>query len=176
MDQSAHEDRDQRSISDYIELWKHYAAFGGEDKNRMVTIASFLLGVSAAVLGVIVSLPMENNEWITFQQPRQAVMISALGIIISGIAAYIVLLYAGYSNQNWRKADAIASDRGWSDLMPPPSQDTDGLPPLVRVSEKLARPCDPKSNIAPVFSIFSALSILFLLVHLIVLFRSISLI
>jgi hypothetical protein len=64
----------------------------------MVAIASFLLGVSAAVRGIIVSLPMENNEWITFQQPRQAVMISALGIIISGIAAYIVLLYAGYSH------------------------------------------------------------------------------
>ncbi len=33
-----------------LELWKHHASFGGEDKNRMVTIASRLLGGSAAIL------------------------------------------------------------------------------------------------------------------------------
>ncbi|MHA7291354.1 hypothetical protein ACX80V_17160 [Arthrobacter sp. MDT3-24] len=171
----AHEDGDQRSASDYLELWKHYAAFGGEDKNRMVTIASYILGVSAAVLGVIVSL-LKDDEWITFKQPQQAVMFSALGIIISGIAAYTVLLYAGYSNQNWQKADDIARDRGWSDLLPQPSQDTVGLRPLVRIGNRLAEPCEPRSNIAPVFRVFAALSILFFLMHLIIIIRSISLI
>lgn len=175
MNQSAHQDPGQRSTSDYLELWKHHAASGGEDKNRMVTIASFLLGVAAGVLGIIVALPMEDIEWIAFQQPRQAVMYSALGIIISGIAAYTVLLYAGYSNRNWQKADEIAEPRGWSDLLPRRSQDTRRLPLLVRTSNKLAKDCDPRSNIAPVFTVFAALSILFLLMHLVVLIRSISL-
>lgn len=171
-ERSKYEEQNQRSTSDYVELWKHHAAFGGEDKNRMVTIASFLLGVSAAILGVIVSLPMEDGQWISFQQPRQAVMFSLLGIIISGIAAYIALLYAGYSNQNWKKADDIAERYGWKDLSVPLSQAADKLRPLARISEKLARPCDPKREIAPVFAVFAALSTVFFLIHLIILIRS----
>lgn len=173
MNLSEHANGDQRSTSNYIELWKHYAAFGGEDKNRMVTIASYLLGVSAAALGIIVS-QLEDREWITFEQPQQAVMFSTLGIIISGIAAYTVLLYAGYSNQNWQKADDIARDHGWSDLLPQLSPDTVGLRSLVRISNRFAEPCEPKSNIAPVFKVFTSLSILFFLMHLIVIIRALS--
>lgn len=159
-------EHDQRSTSNYLELWKHYAAFGGEDKNRMVTVASYLLGVSAGALGIIVS--QLKGEWITFEQPQQAVMFSTLGIIISGIAADTVLLYAGYSNQNWQKADDIARDHGWNDLLPELSPETVGLRSLVRISNSFAEPCEPKSNIAPVFKVFAAVSILFLLMHLIV--------
>ena len=35
-----------------LELWKHHASFGGEDKNRMVTVSTWLLGGSAAVFGI----------------------------------------------------------------------------------------------------------------------------
>lgn len=173
MNHSGHDNGDQRSTSNYLELWKHYAAFGGEDKNRMVTIASYLLGVSAAALGIIVS-QLKDDAWITFKPPQQAVLFSTLGIIISGIAAYTVLLYAGYSNQNWQKADDIARHHGWSDLVSPPSPDTAGLPPLARISNRFAKPCDPKIDIAPVFRVFAAVSILFVLMHLFVIVRSLS--
>jgi hypothetical protein len=102
MESSAHKD------VDYLELRKHHAAFGGEDKNRMVTIASFILGFSAAVLGVVALLPVEEGSWLAFKGPRRAIVFSVLGI-----AAYTVLLYAGYSNQNWRKADRIAKGHFW---------------------------------------------------------------
>jgi hypothetical protein len=81
MESSAHKD------VDYLELRKHHAAFGGEDKNRMVTIASFILGFSAAVLGVVALLPVEEGSWLAFKGPRRAIVFSVLGI-----AAYTVLL------------------------------------------------------------------------------------
>jgi hypothetical protein len=36
-----------------LELWKYYAGTGGEDKSRMVTVASWLLGFSAALLAYV---------------------------------------------------------------------------------------------------------------------------
>ena len=36
-----------------LELWKHHASFGGEDKNRMVIVSTWLLGGSAAILWYI---------------------------------------------------------------------------------------------------------------------------
>ncbi|HWB41310.1 MAG TPA: hypothetical protein VG500_08635 [Gemmatimonadales bacterium] len=44
------EETSARTEEQDLELWKHFAGFGGEDKNRMVTIASWLLGFSAALL------------------------------------------------------------------------------------------------------------------------------
>jgi hypothetical protein len=34
-----------------LELWKHFATFGGADKNTMVTAASWILGFSATIVG-----------------------------------------------------------------------------------------------------------------------------
>jgi hypothetical protein len=35
-----------RTADQDLELWRHFAGFGGEDKNRMVTVTSWLLGFS----------------------------------------------------------------------------------------------------------------------------------
>lgn len=167
MDSSAH--KNEPIASDYLELWKHHAAFGGEDKNRMVAVTTFVLGFSAAVLGIVASMPVEEGSWVAFQEPRRAIVFSALGTIVSGIAAYTVLLYAGYSNQNWRKADLIAAKQPWGYLTK-----NAGLSPragnhsLATLSEKLAKPCEPDSELAPVFVTFLVLSLIIMLVHVVV--------
>jgi hypothetical protein len=45
-------------------------------------------------------------------------IISMLGISVSISSGYITILYGGYSNRNWQKADDIAENRGWKDLLP----------------------------------------------------------
>ena len=45
-----------------LELWKHYAGFGGEDKNRMVTLASWLLAGSAGTAWYIVTTLAEQKS------------------------------------------------------------------------------------------------------------------
>ena len=74
-----------RSPDQDIELWKHHASFGGEDKNRMVTIASFLLGFSAAIVGYIVERLVAPNAF-KLGQPLKALAAAALGILASGFA------------------------------------------------------------------------------------------
>ncbi len=159
-----------------IELWKHHASFGGEDKNRMVTIASFLLGFSVAILGVTIALPMNEGAWIEFAYPGRAILISFLGINVSAIAAYVVILYAGYSNQNWRTAGAIAEGKTWQGMTNPPEWTPDtsqkrlmalrGKWGLIALSEKWARPCNPQKEFAPVFIVFFVLSCLFISLHI----------
>lgn len=175
MESSAH--RDEPAASDYLELWKHHAAFGGEDKNRMVAVVSFILGFSAAVLGVVASLPVEEGSWIAFEKPGRAIVFSALGTVVSGIAAYTVLLYAGYSNQNWRKADSIAKNQPWECLTK-----NRKLSPracnhsLAALSEKLAKPCEPDRELAPVFITFLVLSLVIMLVHVVIIITAVFII
>ena len=112
---------DDQDLQQDLEFWKHYAGFGGEDKNRMVTIASWLLGLSAAMLGYIVSETI-SPESFSVTEPVKALLLSVVGLGVSIVAAYIAVLYGGYSNRNWEMADRIASRQKWSDLLPPPSK------------------------------------------------------
>jgi hypothetical protein len=147
-----------------LELWKHYAAFGGEDKNRMVAIASWLLGFSAAILSYIVSTLLGTHDVVPIR-PLQAAMASAIGVGASGIAAYVAVLYGGYSNQNWQRADEIAAARGWNDLLPGHPFKLPSTRRANYVALRWARPCDPTKEQAPVFLVFLALSGFLFLVH-----------
>jgi hypothetical protein len=186
--------RYRRSSAQDLELWKHHASFGGEDKNRMVTITTWLLGFSAAIFWYAVTkLPLSNSG-----DALRIILISILGISISVFAAYISLLFSGYANQNWEKADEIASERHWCDLLP------DHFPTLVqrqssakekeyrwkwigkitnwiekrvkwlaeeanKIGRRFAKPCYT-SELAPVFLAFLSLCALSFLVHFVILF------
>src|SRR5215213_6986884 len=107
----------RRDPSQDLELWKHHSNIGGEDKNRMVTICCWLLGFSAAILWYVAVKLIAPHEAGPNASVR-ALVVSILGIIVSICSAYIALLYGGYSNRNWQKADDIAECRGWRDLLP----------------------------------------------------------
>jgi hypothetical protein len=106
-DSNASQPSATRSEALEMELWKHHAAFGGEDKNRMVGIATWLLTFSAGILWYVISQVIGAAK-MTDSLADRATMASCLGLVVSFLAGYIALLYGGYANQNWRKADEIA--------------------------------------------------------------------
>jgi hypothetical protein len=147
-----------------LETWKHFAAFGGEDKNRMVTVASWLLGLSSAVLWHTLVELMSGNA-MALNEPQRAAMVSALGGGLSFIAGFVVLLYGGYSNHNWQLADEIAKARGWGDLLPSHhlTGPTKGI--VNRTALFLARPCEPLRQQAPIFWLFLIVSVMMFAFH-----------
>jgi hypothetical protein len=155
-----------------LELWKHHANFGGEDKNRMVTIASWLLVGSAGMLAYSwENLSFENiNIWEikniaeSIRDPVKALGFAILGLGVSILAAYISLLYGGYANRNWEKADRIAKNRGWKDLLP--SHETSSGYSLNAIAKRRARDCDPEKTLPPVFKVYFGIAVCLCVLHL----------
>jgi uncharacterized membrane protein YeaQ/YmgE (transglycosylase-associated protein family) len=172
-----------------LELWKHHASTGGDDKSRMVTLASWLLGFAAAILAYLTtqfffSEIVRPDEWL------QSVVVATVGAVISLAGAYIAVLYGGYANRNWRAADVIAWRHGWLDLLPEvdrasgesnkPSRVSRLLStgwwhlrrrhPLISLDDyawHLARPARP-DRLAPVFEAFCIFSLLAFSAHVLV--------
>ena len=168
-----------------LELWKYYAGTGGEDKSKMVTVASWLLGFSAALLAytatrfIIVSETVASPTW------WAPVVVCAIGVGTSFAAAYVALLYGGYANRNWREADVIAWRRGWIDLLPttnvPRASNATTCGKHLDAGEprrlaamwhwlnvrawRRARPQSPDRYLAPVFEVFFVFALLALLGH-----------
>jgi hypothetical protein len=161
----------RRSLEADLELWKHHASFGGEDKNRMVSIATWLLGGSAAVLWYILT-SLDFTAPFGLKEPLRILGAAILGIGVSVLAVYVSLLYGRYSNQNWYKADYIARNRGWYDLLPLrendiPEIELNGIAyRLNRLAIRWARPCKPEERLAPVFEVFFLGAMILFLLHL----------
>jgi hypothetical protein len=91
-----------------IELWKHFLSTGGTDKDRMITIVNLLLGFSATIFGYFVTAPAASS------------VLAVLGILISGLAIYIVVLYRAHAYWNWAKAECLVKyNPVLRDLVPP---------------------------------------------------------
>ncbi len=166
-----------------IELWKYFAGVGAQDKNTMVTVGALLLGFSAALMGILVDKDLLKFESLSIAEPGKTFSLAILGIVISCVAAYISLLYGGYSNWNWAKADAIARDRmkvnpNWAELLPPKSketveQGTTGTPScFAAIAARFGKPCDPIIELAPIFTLYTWLALGAVLLHGFVLFLS----
>ncbi len=178
-----------------LELWKHHASTGGDDKSKMVTVASWLLGFAAAILAYLVTQVVfaENigtNQW------WQAVVIGTVGAAISLAGGYVVVLYGGYANRNWRAADVIAWRHGWLDLLPEESRTSresnrshrlrsqlatvwrhlrsrDPRGSLNEIGHRLARP-PKRASLAPVFEVFCTFSLIAFSAHALVVLGSLG--
>jgi hypothetical protein len=162
-----------------LELWKHFAGMGGTDKNTMITTVSWLLAFSAAAIWYVVTdTQMMGPTFPNIQHPGRMMAVSLLGVLVSGFAGYLVILYAGYSNRNWAMADKIARRRNWRDLLPEgaPREMTPELgwrPERVATRAwNWARPCYPQTEVAPVFKIFLTLTIVSGIAHSVFFFWS----
>jgi hypothetical protein len=159
------EETSARTEEQDLELWKHFAGFGGEDKNRMVTIASWLLGFSAALLAFAAQRLVDPEACKATDHLRIVGAVTLLiGILASLLTGYVAVLYGGYANRNWDMADRIARQRGWSDLVPDKS-DLSGRGWHV-TAWRWARSCQPREELPPVFLLFLVLAGLALLAHL----------
>jgi hypothetical protein len=171
-----------------IELWKYFGNVGASDKNTMVTAGSWLLGGSAALIWYLVTVELElEAQPIKVVHPLRALILSIVGMAVSLLAGYVALLYAGYSNWNWAHADVIAREqvkrngsRSWQELIPKDAAKTmedwradlaepKGCPPRPTLfaawAIRLGRPCEPTTELAPVFSVYAWLAALAALSH-----------
>jgi hypothetical protein len=168
-----------------LELWKHHASFGGEDKSRMVSVASWLLGLSAVILWYVATQLISSDPF-KLHEPARAVMVSAIGVGVSLAAGYVALLYGGYANRNWKEADDIARRRGWDDLWLPENRSeisrtnangtgfassgrkhfASGRRKLNAWAWKCSTSTEPADYLAPVFEAFLLFALVALAAHL----------
>jgi hypothetical protein len=158
-----------------FEVWKHYASTGGADKDRMIQIATWLLALSAGITAFALKEAVKGNDLI---EPIVAGCLAIVGLIVSFASASVTLVYGGYANWNWAKADQIAKDYDWSRLDPKDSPiEALGILTkrvcLVTWALRQATPRPAHEKLAPVFWYFFWLSVASFLVHLFILAWSI---
>jgi hypothetical protein len=161
-----------------FEVWKYYGGVGGADKDYMIKMDSLLLGFSSAIAVAYAHAELKDY-W-------GAVVLMGAGIVISGLAAFIALLYGGYSAWNWAIADRIAESYGWTDQRPTYDPfEKNKAHWTAGISLWLARPSGTKllskkrgqrskHKIAPVFWFFFLVSSGSLLVHVGLLWHVVS--
>ena len=157
-----------------LEIWKHYANTGGADKDRMITIATWLLALSATAIGYAATNFVEFNPEFWVKDPEKAATLAVLGLFVSFTGTIVVLVFAGYANWNWDKADEFAEKYGLQELLPANRRAVDAKPKgfnriVLNIANLLATPRDPRTELAPVFWIFLALAAASFLVHLVLL-------
>ena len=153
-----------------LEMWKYFSGIGGADKDRMVTIATWLLAFSAGIIGYVVThLDKIGTD------ARQMGLLAGLGILVSLAASFVVLLYGAYANWNWANADEIAAEMGdaqrrWlqaseqfkSELVKA-QKGVGGLEP--RWVNKFGAPPESRYHYAPIFRWFFRFAEVSLAVH-----------
>ena len=90
-------------------LWKHYEEAGGTDKNRMISLSTWLLALAGTILGFLMKESI-NLEEPAISQPHVVIGGSILGILLAILAILIVRGFAFYANLNWASANIIAED------------------------------------------------------------------
>lgn len=99
------------SGADKIGLWQHFVRTAGEDKNKMITISMGLLTLSAGMLGSVLTNAVA---------PENRFVLSALGVLVSLFALYIVWLYSAHEKWNRRKAEnLVEQEPALKALLPP---------------------------------------------------------
>lgn len=157
-----------------LDAWEHFETTGGADKTTMVTVASWLLAFSSAIIGYAVTDPLKSDSFV-FPKLVAMLFLAGIGVFTSVAAGFVAFLYGGYASNNWAKADEIAKRRGWDELLPNGSKavsnsNKDGL------AARFVRRRNCSRQLTPIFKIFMALAIMSSAIHLVFLFRSISLI
>jgi hypothetical protein len=83
--------------SDYLTLWTHYENRGFDDKNRMISTASLLIGFAGAMLGASISSP----------QPATAAGLAILSGLTALLSAATIKLFKIHAGRNFKAADMI---------------------------------------------------------------------
>jgi hypothetical protein len=160
----------QWTNTEAIDLWKAYAGTGGADKNWMINICNWLLGFSIAVIGFAFAQGIHTK---LVSEPIAYAILAFFGFMLSIVSAFVTLIYGGYANWNWAKADQIARVYKWKILDPYDDPWTDerkklGSSLFARLSRRLIAPADSYGRLAPIFIIYLTLSLLSAGVHIII--------
>ena len=146
-----------------LEVWKYYGSIGGADKDRMITMVTWLLGISGGIVGFYATGELKDRF--------PTLLLLAVGGVVSLLAALVALMYGGYALWNWTIADRIAATYNWPAQIP----SYDPIPRAkahwtARFPLWLAAPYQKK--IAPVFWIFFGASLISLAVQITLMIRA----
>ncbi len=99
-------------IEHYIAMWQHYQSRGGSDKDRMVTVVTWLLAFAAGILGFIAT----EYDFVQgkFTVKGLAVAGSVIGLCICSLSTYLVTAFADYATHNFERAQII--EKSFADL------------------------------------------------------------
>jgi hypothetical protein len=162
-------------FANQFEAWKYFAEVGGADKDRMITIATLLLGLSAGIVSFTFTTAFKANEIV---EPQAAIFMALAGLVVSFASSLLTLTYGGYASWNWAKADQIARDQKWTRLYPDDSpfspKDIRERWFLTRFALSQGEPKLPPTRLAPIFWCFFWLSLFAFGMHLSILLWSVD--
>lgn len=155
------------NTADAIELWKHFTATGSDDKDRMMQVCNWLLTSSVAIVVFAVTLQAKIKFLTT---PKALTILVIFAFILSIASSVIAVIYGGYANWNWAKANQIApviarlcgsptlldpQDKPWT------AKDTEnGSGPLACWGRCWSQPARTYEKLAPIFLVYFWLSVL----------------
>jgi len=99
--------KDSNSNCTYFERWKHFESVGGADKERMVTLATWLLAFATAILAFLAAKNFDYGKFCFMREP-EALVFSLAGIFICINALYLISAFGSYANLNWFIANSYA--------------------------------------------------------------------
>jgi hypothetical protein len=162
--------------SDYLTLWTHYEGCGSDDKNRMISTASLLIGFAGVLLGASISSLVAS--------PRQlgtAAVLAILSALTALMSAILIGVFNIYAARNFNAADMIRLKLNQDlkaildDIRPDirPVNNMEEIRARMRRAEQgwlnwLAR-TPPGSATGPIFAFFSTISLFVAAVSVIVL-------
>ena len=121
------------------DLWKHFEAAGGSDKDRMVTIASWMLAFAIGIVGYVIT-----QKWpIAAKDGFTTGWLAALGLLVCAIAMVVIVIFGRAARRLWRLADELVTNTNFA-----------------KFAYRKPR-YDPKSShMAPIFNIFMVIDLL----------------
>lgn len=127
----------------YFNLWLRFEEAGGTDKNRMITLSTWLLAFIAGIVGYIFT---HNGSIVrlSIDNPNELLAPSIAGLLIALLVMNVVKGFSFYANFNWACADEIAKEHL-----------EDIIPVKGKVLGKMKRKThDPYTEMAPIFRTF----------------------
>ena len=99
---------------DTLDLWKYFEGKGEADKQRMITIVSWLLGFATAILGFTVAqnVKFDVSQELRFcvERPTQVGLLSVLGLLICLYCTFLVFEFGIHARGNWERAEKFLDE------------------------------------------------------------------
>jgi amino acid transporter len=115
-------EHDPLTLQDNIDLWKYFESIGGGDKDRMITIVTWLLAFATALLAYIATKDIDLTR-LKVKNPREAIAFAVLGLFICAISGYVIYALAEHADRNWERASIYRTKiPGLSELFPKASE------------------------------------------------------
>jgi hypothetical protein len=119
--------------TDYLQLWQYFESRGGELKERMLGLITWVLGFAAAVLGFAVSNTLDFDSSGVVKKPMLLIILSITGGSLTWYADIIIREFAEHINRNFDRADhARGGNRSLEEILASSEGRTQPMPTICR--------------------------------------------